>query len=474
MNFNNNNVCLAKNKETIIIGLDADFPPMGFYNEKNEIVGFDIDLAKAVGKEMGFKIEAQPINWDAKEMELKTGKIDAIWNGLTYSEERNANMLLTKPYMKTKPVVVTKNDANINKIEDLEGKTVCLQKGALAQASLISSEVCKNAKDIFYLETMLDCLNEVKLGKVEAAVVDEVIARYYLNINSKENCFKILEKNIPAEDYVIAVARGNEKLKNTIEEGLNKIVKSGEAARISEKWFGKNLVCFNEEDQSAKKITAESTKENSDVFNGIFSGLLVTLKLFFACVLFSIPLGLLICLIRRRNIKILNAIIDLYTLVIRGTPLLLQIFFIFYGLPLLLPAMKISNRFLAGSVAFIINYTAYFSEVFRGGINSIPIGQWEAIKVLRIPKFKAIEKIIVPQSLKACLPSICNEVITLVKDTALIFTIGIVDLLSATKNAVNISANVSIYGVTAAIYLFMCCILNIIFKLLEKRFNYKS
>lgn len=472
--FKGNNICLAKDEETVVIGLDTDFPPMGFIGEKNEIIGFDIDLAKAVGREMGLKIETQPINWDAKEMELKSGKVDCIWNGLTYSEERNENMTLTRAYMKTKPVVVIKSDAGINCLEDLSGKTVCLQKGALAQESLIASDVCKNAKEVFYLETMLDCLNEVKLGKVTAAVVDEVIARYYLKIDDSGSNFRILEKEISAEDYVIGFAKGNERLKNIIEEGLDRIVKSGEAARISEKWFGKDLVCFSKEDQSTEKKFTERSKGDNNVFSGLFEGLLITLKLFSVCILFSVPLGLLICLIRRRNIKILNIIIDLYTLLIRGTPLLLQIFFIFYGLPLLFPIIKINNRFLAGSVAFVVNYAAYFSEIFRGGINSIPIGQWEAIKVLRIPKFKATKKIIIPQSLKASLPSICNEAITLVKDTALIFTIGIIDLLSATKNIVNTSANVSVYGITAVIYLILCFILSSIFKKLEQKFNYKS
>ena len=138
------------------------------------------------------------------------------------------------------------------------------------------------------------------------------------------------------------------------------------------------------------------------------------------------------------------------------------------------PLISINNRFLAGAIAFIVNYTAYFSEIFRGGINSIAKGQWEAIKVLKIPKFTAIKKIIVPQSLKACLPSICNETITLVKDTALIFSIGLIDLLSATKNAVNTSANVMIYAVSAGIYLVICSVLNTVFKLLEKKFNYKN
>ena len=486
INFSNINMCLAKNEkntDTVVIGLDADFPPMGFVDENGEIVGFDVDLARASLEKMGKKVKFLPIDWDSKDMEIKNGNIDCIWNGFTYSEDRAKNYTLSKPYMKTKPVVVVryKDYISVNNLENLYvEKTVCLQKGALAQDSLLASDVLEKAKNVVYLGTMLDCLNEVKLQKVDATIVDEPIARYYFKKNNYEKDFRILEKDVSAEDYVVAVKKGNEELINIIEEGMEKIVESGEAKKISEKWFGKDLVCFNRKIDLLQKGLSENTEEsknenkNYGIFKNLSQGLLLTLKLFFVCLVFSIPLGLMICLLRRKNLKVLNILIDLYTLVIRGTPLLLQIFFIFYGLPLMFPLIKINNRFIAGAIAFIVNYTAYFSEIFRGGINSIPKGQWEAIKVLKIPKFKAIRKIIVPQSLKASLPPICNETITLVKDTALVFSIGLIELLSATKNIVNTSANVMIYAVSAVIYLAICSILNAVFKLLEKKFNYKN
>ena len=122
----------------------------------------------------------------------------------------------------------------------------------------------------------------------------------------------------------------------------------------------------------------------------------MTLKLFLFSLIFSLPLGFILCLFRRFNLKFLNILIDLYTLVIRGTPLLLQIFFIFYGIPLLIPAFKMNSRFFVGTIAFILNYAAYFSEIFRGGLNSISVGQWDAIKVLRLPNFRSIKRIVLP------------------------------------------------------------------------------
>ena len=155
----------------------------------------------------------------------------------------------------------------------------------------------------------------------------------------------------------------------------------------------------------------------------------------------------------------------------RGTPLLLQIFFIFYGIPLIF-GLKFNDRFLIGAIAFILNYAAYFAEIFRGGLKSIGKGQYEAVQVLQIPRLKAIKKIIIPQVLKVSLPSLCNECVTLVKDTALIFCIGITELLIATKNIVNSSANVSAYAITAGIYLLICSVINVIFKLWESKVKY--
>ena len=455
-----------KNK-SIIVGLDIDVPPIGFI-ENGNIVGFDVDLARETFNALGKEAIFQPINWDSKELELNSGSIDVVWNGLSYTPERDQNMLLTKPYTQNKQVFIIKSDSNIKSLNDLKNKTICVQKGSSGEGSLRNNDISKNLKEIISLETMLTCLKEVQLGKSDAAVVDEIMARYYINQNSLQSEFKILDEELDVENNVVAVKKGNESLKDEIELGLSMIIQSGKAGEISKKWFGENIIKFgninNDNKVTSKKI---------DITSDLLKGLLQTLKLFLVCLIFSIPLGLFLCILKNLKFKPLKFLVDTYIWIIRGTPLLLQIFFIFYGIPLMMPQLQLSNdRFLMGSIAFILNYAAYFAEIFRGGLKSIDKGQFEAIKVLKISKSKSLFKIIIPQAFRVCLPSVCNELVNLVKDTSLIFSIGIIDLLTATKDIVNTSANISIYIIAAGIYLAICALINLIFNLLENKLNF--
>ena len=198
-----------------------------------------------------------------------------------------------------------------------------------------------------------------------------------------------------------------------------------------------------------------------------------TLKLFAVCFIFSFPIGIVLAFLRNLKFAPLRFLIDIYTNLMRGTPLLLQIFFMFYGLPIMFPNLKITDRFLIGVISFVLNYAAYFTEIFRGGLKSIDKNQLEAIKVLQIPKFTAIFKIILPQMFKVCLPSVCNETVSLVKDTALIFSIGIVELLTSAKSIVNETANITAYIVAFGIYLGICTTINLIFKWVENKLKFE-
>ena len=459
-----NDTTETNDKSLVILGFDPNVPPMGFTDQNGNYVGFDLDLAKEVFKTQNIDVKFQPIDWDSKEMELNTGKIDLIWNGLSYTTERSQNMLLTNSYMKNRQVVIVKKESNISKLDDLSEKNVCVQKGSTGAESFRESKISKECKQIVDLEDMVSCLNEVNIGTSDATIVDESVARYYLNQNSLQDKFRILDDEISTEDYVIAVKKGNEDLKNKIEYGFSQIIESGKAKEISERWFGEDIICF---DKTAEK--KNYNKENLNTWNYLSKGLLQTLKLFFVCLIFSIPLGLILCLLRFFNpLKIL---VDLYTWIMRGTPLLLQIFFIFYGIPIIF-GLNFNNRFLIGAIAFILNYAAYFAEIFRGGLKSINRGQWEAIQILQISKIKAINKIVIPQILRVSLPSLCNECVTLVKDTSLVFCIGITELLISTKNIVNSSANVTTYALTAGIYLAICSVINVMFKIWESKVKY--
>lgn len=227
-------------KETIIIGIDDKFAPMGFRDENNEIVGFDIDYARAAAEEMGVEVTFQPIDWKTKETELNSGRIDLIWNGYTITDERKEKVLFTKPYLANSQVIMTLADSDINAIADLEGKNVGVQALSSALDALNSNEVSKKiAKPTEYPDNVL-ALTDLKTGRTDAVVIDEIVANYYNTL--EDGTFKIVEESLAPEEYGVGVKKGNEALLEKLQKALDTLNENGKAAEISEKWFGENKV----------------------------------------------------------------------------------------------------------------------------------------------------------------------------------------------------------------------------------------
>ena len=200
-----------------------------------------------------------------------------------------------------------------------------------------------------------------------------------------------------------------------------------------------------------------------------FEGLMMTLKVFIFTLLLSVPLGMLVSLGRTSKYKILNDITGVYVLIMRGTPLLLQLVFIFFGLP----SININvDRFAAVLIAFVLNYGAYFAEIFRGGILSIEKGQYEGAEVLGLSRRDTFFRIIMPQAFKKILPPVANEVITLVKDTSLIYAVGFDELLKIGKIASNRLSSLTPLLFVGIIYLILIGILTKILSRIEKRYGY--
>lgn len=202
----------------------------------------------------------------------------------------------------------------------------------------------------------------------------------------------------------------------------------------------------------------------------LLSGLSVSLEIFFLTLVFSIPLGILTASLSMSKNKLVSFITKIYILVMRGTPLLLQIICIYFAPYYLL---KISyNRFIAIIIAFSLNYAAYFGEIFRGGIESIPIGQWEAAFTLGFGKVRTFFVIILPQAIKRIIPAISNEVITLLRDTSLAQVIGVTELFSLAQKQANFKFSILPLIVAGLIYLILSMVLTAIFNYIEKKLEY--
>ena len=227
------------------LGLDADFAPMGFTDDNGEIVGFDIDLAKAVGEKMGVDVEVKPIDWDSKDMELSSGKIDVIWNGFSITDERRQEVLFSNPYLSTKQSIVVKKGSDITKKADLAGKKIALQDGSTSEDALKADTATYESvgdDNISRFKENSQVLMEVDSGRADAAVIDEVFVRYYLQKENLLDKYTVLEEGVDEEDYGVGGRKGDYALMEAINKALDECKADGTTSEISQKWFGEDLI----------------------------------------------------------------------------------------------------------------------------------------------------------------------------------------------------------------------------------------
>ncbi len=200
----------------------------------------------------------------------------------------------------------------------------------------------------------------------------------------------------------------------------------------------------------------------------IAGGFQVTLSLFFIVIILSVPGGLLLALLRLSTNRVVTTIVAAYVYVMRGTPLMLQILLIYYGLPFMIDGFELTDM-TAAVLSFVLNYIAYLCEIFRSGIQSIPKGQYEGAKVLGFTYVQTMYKIILPQVIKRVLPPLANETITLLKDTSLVYVLAMNDILRITRSIVQRDFDITAFIVAGVFYLAMTFVLTKLYQYLERR-----
>ena len=227
-------------KGTLVLGLDESFPPMGFRDENNNIVGFDIDVATEVANRMGVELKLQPIEWSTKEMELNTGSVDCLWNGLSIDDERKQAMDLSEPYMTNRMVLVVLNDSEYTDQASLAGKTIGVQNGSTAEKILEESDFSKTIGNTIGFKDNVTAFMELETKGIDAIFMDEVVANYAITSQNKD--FKVLEDGLTEEEYAVGFKKGNTALKNEVQKYIDEMKADGTMTQISEKWFGKDVV----------------------------------------------------------------------------------------------------------------------------------------------------------------------------------------------------------------------------------------
>ena len=235
------------NPGKIVVGLDDTFAPMGFRDQSNNLVGFDIDLARAVSEEMGLEVVFQPIEWAAKEMELATGNIDCIWNGMSRTPDREAAMTLSQDYLNNRLVIMTNPDVSIGSLDQLAGFQIGTQAASSGLDVIKNSPVYDRIRDnIHEYATYDECILDMQAGRLQDMVVDEVLGQY--KNNNLGAALKIAPVDFGNDYYAIGFRRdkndnrANEQVVAAVERALKAVSASGKGAAISKKWFGANLL----------------------------------------------------------------------------------------------------------------------------------------------------------------------------------------------------------------------------------------
>lgn len=472
----------AAEQEEFIVGFDAEFPPYGYLDENGEYVGFDLDLAEEVCKRNGWKFIKRPIAWDSKDSELESGAISCIWNGFTMNGREDLYTWST-PYIDNSQVIIVKKDSGIAKLSDLAGKRVIVQSDSSALAALEGEDATDenkklraSMKDLQQVADYNSAFMNLESGMVDAIAMDIGVASYQLS--KKDDVFVMLEERLSSEEYGIGFKKGNTELRDKVQETMLAMLDDGTFETIAKKWKLTDSICLSKEDKVKDESAAATGTEKTnhgiwDIMKQLFQGMLATLAIFLLTLLFAMPLGLLLAVVRMSRFRPLQWIARIYISIMRGTPLMLQLLVVFFAPYYLFKVdTPYEYRFYAVLIGFSLNYAAYFAEIYRSGIQSIPVGQREAAQVMGYSRRQTFFGIIFPQMVKRVLPPVTNEVITLVKDTSLAFAIAYTEMFTMAKQIAAAQASLLPLFIAGLFYYVFNFIVAFVMEGIEKKLDY--
>ncbi|GBU90933.1 polar amino acid ABC transporter inner membrane subunit [Staphylococcus aureus] len=438
------------------MGLSADYAPMEFehtVNGKTEYAGVDIDLAKKIAKDNNLKLKIVNMSFDSLLGALKTGKIDIIISGMTSTPERKKQVDFSDSYMMTKNIMLVKKD-KVNEykdIKDFNNKKVGAQKGT-EQEKIAQTEI-ENAS-ITSLSRLPDVILALKSGKVEGAVVEKPVAEAYLKQNPKLGISNV-KFNEEEKDTVIAVPKDSPKLLSQV----NKTIKEVKDKGLIDKYMTNAANAMNDDSGFISKYGSFFLK-----------GIKITILISLIGVALGSILGAFVALMKLSKIKIISWIASIYIEILRGTPMLVQVFIVFFGITAAL-GLDIS-ALVCGTIALIINSSAYIAEIIRAGINAVDKGQMEAARSLGLNYRQTMKSVIMPQAIKNILPALGNEFVTLIKESSIVSTIGVGEIMFNAQVVQGISFDpFTPLLVAAALYFVLTFVLTRIMNMIEGRLN---
>ena len=452
------------------IGTDPTFPPFEFRDKKtNQITGFDVDLIKAVGKLTGHRIEWVALPFDGVIPALQSGSVDAAISAMTITPDRAKAIDFSRPYfLAGQAIVVRENGPVIKGFDDLQGRRIAVQIGT---TGAIKAAEVPGAKVSSFDSTPL-ALQELANGNADA-VVSDIPAILYAIEQANLTGLKISSEHLTEEYYGIGARPGSPVLAS-LNQALGTLFANDQYAAIYRRWFGAEPPALP---AVAPGLASDRSQKNGLdpqlLLANLLKGAGITLVLTVLSFSFGLAGGIGLAMLLQAPWPLAHRLCRIYIEFFRGTPMLVQLFLIYFGLPALLQSLQVPfsiERMPAAVTALSLNVAAYLSETLRSGIESIDRGQWEAADALGFNPVERMRFVIAPQAIRRVIPPLANEFITLIKDTSLAAVIGFDELFRQGQLMVATTYRAfEIYIAVALVYLLMTTTASLLFKRLERR-----
>ncbi|MGX4763527.1 ABC transporter substrate-binding protein/permease [Holzapfeliella sp. JNUCC 72] len=413
----------VKSKGELVMGTSPDYPPYEFLatvDGSQKVVGMDVQIGQDIADKLGVKLVVKTMDFDSLLVALETKKIDMVISGMSATEERKKSVDFSDPYYKSKQMfVIRKDDADqIKSASDIKDKAVGVQVGSMQQDILKTSFPEAKASA---LTNVNDLLLSLKSKKASAFLTESAVAEAYVSHNSD---ITSISADVNEEDMsgtAIAFSKNSDDLVVTANAAIKNITDNNLISKYLAD-AGNYLESSSPQDQGPWQLVLS-------YWPYFASGLGTTLLITVISIFFGIILGVIFALFRISHFKLLNMVTAAFVEFIRGTPLMIQIMFVYFGVGsfINIPAL------ISGVIAVSINSAAYVSEIIRGGINSVPKGQKEAARSLGLSAKDTFMSVIFPQAIKNIWPSLGNEFISLIKETSIVSIIGVADLIYQLK-----------------------------------------
>ena len=431
---------ITPKKEKYVIASDSTFAPFEFQNAQGDYVGIDVDLVKRAAELQGFTVEFKFIGFSSAVQAVESGQADGMVAGMTITDDRKKPFDFSVPYFDSGiQIAVKKGNDKIKSYDDLKGKKVGVKIGT-ESADFLEKNKKKYDYSIKYLDTTDALYSALEIGEVDAMMDDYPVIGYGVAQNQP------LATPIPREKG------GSYGFAGEYDKIIGTYVKDGNEAK----------------EETADESTFVGFMQNN--WKQLLHGLWMTILLTLISFVLALIVGVIFGLFSVSPIKALRVLSTIYVDLIRGIPLMVLAFFIYFGLPGVL-GFNIPV-FIAGIITLTLNASAYISEIVRGGIKAVPVGQMEASRSLGLSYNRTMQKIILPQAIRIMIPSFINQFVISLKDTTILSAIGLIELLQTGKIIVaRTLQSTMVYFVIALIYLILITSLTKLAKNLEKKVN---